>query len=189
MISECKDLMQDIINFGKLKEILAQSTSANVKKGSEVEAAERSKLFPKHMHINKDLVDFAFMTSSLLLEVPNISKSKRNLTKNVISRSFRMLIENSENNLFNGPPETNRDYIAYAFRSLFNSDWKGALNYLFANKRIWRLMLYKDEVMELYTTKVKEVAFRVFMFRNSQNFESFSLKELEEQFELKNIQV
>lgn len=113
-----------------------------LEKTSELDIEEKCRLLPHHMHINKDLVDFCFMVSSMLLEVVNISKNEHSRT--VISRSFRMLIENSEKSLFCFPPDNYRDQISAAFRTIHQGNWKEALHHLLASTKVWDSMLYKD---------------------------------------------
>lgn len=139
------------------------------------------------MHIDKELVEFAFMVSSMLLEIPNISSSSRNLKKNVISRSLRMLVQANEIQIFNGPPETTRDTIAYAFTRLYESQWEEALEYLMSNNKLWNDMPDSQTVKDIYTQKIKEVAFIAFMYRNSRYYDSFDLSELSQKFYLANI--
>jgi len=60
--------LNDIINYGKLKDLLGQYSEK-----TEIETNEKLNMLPIHMHINKDLVDFCYMTASMLLEARNIS--------------------------------------------------------------------------------------------------------------------
>ena len=66
MIEKCKFILNDIICFGKLKDLLCQYTL-----GQEIEDHEKLNLLPIHMFISKDLVDFVYMTSAMLLEAQN----------------------------------------------------------------------------------------------------------------------
>lgn len=75
----------------------------------------------------------------MLLEVVNLSKSVQN---DVISRSFRSLINNSEKNLFTFPPENHKDYIMSSFRVILDGDWESGIEYLLTNQKLWDQMLY-----------------------------------------------
>jgi len=74
MVEQCKTILNDIINYGKLKDLLGQYS---FEKNYELENHDKLNLLPIHMHINKDLVDFCYMTSSMLLEVYNLSIPNR----------------------------------------------------------------------------------------------------------------
>lgn len=93
------------------------------------------------MFINKDLVDFVYMTSAMLLEAQNSVNPNR---KEVVSKPFRMLIENQEKPIFIYPPETYRDFIFYSFNSIIQGDYQKAFDYLTLNThKIWESMFDK----------------------------------------------
>jgi len=66
MFEKCKSILNEIIGQGKLKDLLGQFNP-----GQEIE--EKEKYLPIHMHINKDMVDFCYLTSAMLVEVLNIA--------------------------------------------------------------------------------------------------------------------
>jgi len=120
----------------------------------------------------------------MLLEIPNISRNELYIERNIISRPYRKLIDSADKTLFNGPPEQSREFIVYASRSLFHGEWRMAVDYLFGAAKMWKLIPEYDEVKKVLTNKIKEVAFKVLMFRNSKFYESYSITDLGDLFDL-----
>lgn len=48
---------------------------------------------PPHLHINLELLDCVYMTTSMLQEIPNLSENKFTVHKNVINRNFRKVMD------------------------------------------------------------------------------------------------
>lgn len=128
MIQQCKEILSDITDKNRLKTLLGQTQNEKSVEGNEIQ--EKLKLLPMHMHLNKDLVDFCYLTSSMLLEVVNISKSNSN---EVISKQFRSLLANFEKNLFSFPPENHKDQIMASFRAILDGDWENGIEFLLTN--------------------------------------------------------
>ena len=120
----------------------------------------------------------------MLLEIPNISRNELNIQSNIISKPFRKLIDSADQNLFNGPPEQSREYVVYASRALYHGDWRQAVDYIFGATKIWKLIPNLEEVKNTLVTKIKEVAFKVLMFRSSKAYENFSITDLGKLFDL-----
>jgi len=124
------------------------------------------------------------MTCAMLLEISNISRNEFYIKNNIISRPFRKLIDSADSALFNGPPEHPRDYVVYAARCLYHGEWKKALDYLLGATKVWKLIPESDIVQKILEKEVKEVAFKVLLFRNSEGYQSYSIKDLGALFEL-----
>jgi len=92
---------------------LAQGSSyqRNVEKTIEDEIEEKKRFVPPHLQINLELLDCIFMTTSLFLEIPNIHQSRFTVSKNIISKNFRKLIEFYEQNSMQFVPQSNRDLV------------------------------------------------------------------------------
>ena len=97
-----------------------------------MEREERKRQVPFHMQLNTELVDFVYLLSAMLLEIPNLSAHQHSINKSVISKPFRKLMESYERQLFNGPPDYYRDNVVYAARALYESDWKRAMELIAA---------------------------------------------------------
>lgn len=182
LVEECFDITKEIANYGRLKELLAQKVKSN---GTEKQVRkEKQRYIPAHLQIDCELVDFTHMVCAMLLEIPNISRSEVYMDRNIISRPFRKLIDSADNTLFNGPPEQSRDYIVNATRALYHGEWRRAVEYLFGAHKMWKLIPEFEEVKSVLTNKIKEVAFKVLMFRNSRFYESYSIADLGDLFDL-----
>jgi len=93
---ECNAILVDVCQSPKLKESLAQGVSnysRQQEKTLEEEVEEKKRYIPHHLHANLELLDCVYMTTSMLLEVPNLSLNRYTIHKNVINRNFRKLIE------------------------------------------------------------------------------------------------
>lgn len=182
LVDECFDISKEIANYGKLRDLLAQSIKPNsTEKQLRV---EKKRFTPAHLQIDCELVDFIHMICAMLLEIPNISRNDFNIQSNIISKPFRKLIDSADQNLFNGPPEQSREYIVYASRALYHGDWRQAVDYIFGATKMWKLIPNLDEVKQTLITKIKEAAFKVLMFRSSKAYENFSIADLGRLFDL-----
>jgi translation initiation factor 3 subunit C len=187
LVEDCFDITKEIANYGRLKDLLAQSIKTNTTEKQM--RKEKERFIPSHLQIDCELVDFTHMVCAMLLEIPNISRNELYIERNIISRPFRKLIDSADKSLFNGPPEQSRDFIVYAARSLYHGDWRNAVAYLFGATKMWKLIPEFEEVKNVLTDKIKEVAFKVLMFRNSRFYDSYSIKDLGDLFELDDTQI
>ena len=103
--------------------------------------------------------------------------------KKIISRYFRRLLEYYDRQDFAGPPENNRDHIIVASKALGKGDWQTCTK-LLLSLPFWRLVADADNVKSLITTKIKEEGLRTYLFNFSSHYESLSLKQLSDIFEL-----
>ena len=182
LVEECFDISKDIANYGRLKELLAQSIKSN--STEKQMRTEKKRFIPAHLQIDCELVDFIHMIWAMLLEIPNISRNEYNIESNIISKPYRKLIDSADQTLFNGPPEQSREFVIYASRSLYHGDWRQAVEYVFGATKMWKLIPNLEEVKNTLTTKIKEAAFKVLMFRSSKSYENFSISDLGALFEL-----
>jgi translation initiation factor 3 subunit C len=186
-VDECFDITKEIANYGKLKDLLAQSVKSNSTEKQILK--EKKRFIPAHLQIDCELVDFTHMVCAMLLEIPNISRNELYIERNIISRPYRKLIDSADKTLFNGPPEQSRDFIIYASRALFHGEWRKAVEHLFGATKMWKLIPEFDEVKKVLTNKIKEVAFKVLMFRNSRFYDSYSISDLGDLFDLKDEEI
>jgi len=78
---------------------------------------------PPHLHINLETLDCVYMTTSMFLEIPNISINRFTIQRNVISKNFRKLIDQYDQKGIQFLPQHSRDYIVFAARELSKSNW------------------------------------------------------------------
>ncbi len=134
LIWEAHSSLSEICGGSKVKELLAQGVTARyTDKNVEQEKLEvflspyyslllitikKKRQVPFHMHINLELLECVHFISAMLLEVPNMAANPFDSKRRIISKPFRRLIDYFDRQVFTGPPENNRDYIAAAAKAL-----------------------------------------------------------------------
>eukprot|EP00696_Hemimastix_kukwesjijk_P012527 gnl/Hemi2/25765_TR8666_c0_g2_i1.p1 gnl/Hemi2/25765_TR8666_c0_g2~~gnl/Hemi2/25765_TR8666_c0_g2_i1.p1 ORF type:complete len:872 (-),score=362.83 gnl/Hemi2/25765_TR8666_c0_g2_i1:108-2456(-) len=194
-INEAFQCLQEIFSGGRIKELLAQGTSARwfMEKNPEQEKLERRRMMPYHLHINIELLECVHLICAMLLEVPNMAASQTDIKKKILSRQFRRYLDNFHRNVFTGPPENTRDSVMAAARSLATGDWKRA-QALIVDLAIWNLPVWaaatsRQNMIDMLKRKIQEEALRTYLFTYSQFYQSLSLSHLAEMFELPNNQI
>jgi len=89
------EILTEVCQTPKLKESLAQGVSnmRQQEKTREEENEEKKRQVPTHLHINLETLDCVYMTTSMFLEIPNITVNKFVVQKHVINKNFRKLME------------------------------------------------------------------------------------------------
>lgn len=119
--SESNSILIDVCHSPKWKECLAQGISLyskNQDKTVEEDIEEKKRQVPPHLYINFDMIESVYMTTSMFLEIPNISENRFVIQKKVINRNFRKLIEQYDQKGIQFVPQTSRDFIVFAARYL-----------------------------------------------------------------------
>jgi translation initiation factor 3 subunit C len=112
LIFDAQHTLQEICGSNRQKELLAQGVQ--MQRYSQIspdqERLEKQRLYPFHMHINLELLETIYLTSSMLLEIPLLAQlgSAPESKRRIISKQFRRLLEYHERAHFNGPPENTR---------------------------------------------------------------------------------
>ncbi|KAF9951833.1 Translation initiation factor 3 subunit c [Mortierella alpina] len=187
MIREAQSALQDISGTGRVKELLAQGLSLQ-RYGSaspEQEKLERQRQLPFHMHINLELLECAYLTCSMLLEIPAMASAGANPEgrKKVISKPFRRMLDYNSRQVFTGPPENTRDHIMGAAKALASGEWQKSIELINAIK-IWDLMPETDKIKEMLGRKIQEEGLRTYLFTNASYYSSVSLEQLAKMFDL-----
>lgn len=178
----------------RMRELLAQGITQqrNHEKTVDQEKAELRRQIPYHMHINLDFIETAHLTSAMLLEVPSmaLSKSRGDVRRYPISKSFQYFLRNSMKQAFPGPPENTRDYVMAATRCLMKGDWQGAYNHI-CGIRSWKSLTVGERKITLERLEhlLKVEALRTFSLSYSSYFESMSTQQLSNLFGLTGAQV
>ncbi|KAF9409052.1 Translation initiation factor 3 subunit c [Podila epigama] len=187
MIKEAHACLQDISGTGRVKELLAQGLQLQ-RYGSatpEQEKLDRQRQLPFHMHINLELLECAYLTCSMLLEIPNMASASVNPEnrKKVISKPFRRMLDYNSRQVFTGPPENTRDHIMGAAKALASGEWQKSIELINAIK-IWELMPNTDKIKEMLGLKIQEEGLRTYMFSNAPYYSSVGLEQLSKMFDL-----
>ncbi|KAF9539807.1 Translation initiation factor 3 subunit c [Mortierella hygrophila] len=187
MIKEAQTCLQDISGTGRVKELLAQGLSLQRYGAAtpEQEKLERQRQLPFHMHINLELLECVYLTSSMLLEIPNMAQASSNPDgrKKVISKPFRRMLDYNSRQVFTGPPENTRDHIMGAAKALSNGEWQKSVELINAIK-IWELMPEALKIKEMLGRKIQEEALRTYLFANASHYSSVGLDQLAKMFDL-----
>ena len=170
---------------GRVRELLAQGQARWHDKDPEQERIERRRQMPYHMHINPDLLDCCHLTCAMLLELPNMARDNLSSTQNVISRQFRKYLQTYNRQVFTGPPESTREHVLAAAKSLVTGDWQKARDYI-TGLEVWNLIPNDggDKVKEMLAGRIKEEAVRTYLFTGASAYNSLSLAHLCETFDM-----
>ncbi|KAI8382308.1 eukaryotic translation initiation factor 3 subunit 8 N-terminus-domain-containing protein [Blakeslea trispora] len=184
LIKESHAALSEIQGTGRVKELLAQGIQAQrfAQPNPEVEAAERQRQLPFHMHINLELLECIFLTSSMLLEIPAQAQAGTN-NKKFISKPFRRLLDYNERQAFCGPPENTRDHIMSAAKALASGEWEKAKDFILAIK-IWDLMTETQEIKDMLVRKIQEEGLRTYLFTYASYYTTLGLAQLSSMFGL-----
>ncbi|KAI5303840.1 Translation initiation factor 3 subunit c [Ascosphaera pollenicola] len=187
LVYEAHNTLSEICGSGRQKELLAQGIIMQRYStvSPEQEKIERARQLPFHMHINLELLECIYLTSSLFLEVPLQAQtsSAPEMKRRMISKTFRRLLDYNERQVFTGPPENTRDGVIMAAKLLAGGDWKKASETLNAIK-IWDLMAKPEAIKAMLAEQMQEEGLRTYLFTYAPFYDSLSLSTLAEMFEL-----
>merc|ERR1711939_736008 len=185
---EAQGVLQEICGSGRQKELLAQGVM--IQRYSTVtpeqERLERQRQLPFHMHINLELLECVYLTCSMLLEIPLLAQtgSSPDIRKRVISKTFRRMLEYTERQVFQGPPENTRDHVMQAAKALAQGDWKRCQE-LISKIGIWDLLgSDKDKIKEMLAEQIQEEGLRTYLFTYAPYYDTLSITTLSGMFEL-----
>ncbi|KAF6762944.1 eukaryotic translation initiation factor 3 domain-containing protein [Ephemerocybe angulata] len=151
LIKEAQATLQEIFTTQRVKELLAQGVHQQRFQtlSPEQEKAEKQRQLPFHMHINTELLEAAFLVSSMLVEIPLLASiDSEEQKRKTISKPFRRLLDFADRQVFTGPPESTRDHIMQASKALQDGDWEKCRD-LIQSIKIWTLMPEAASVKEM----------------------------------------
>jgi translation initiation factor 3 subunit C len=185
---EAQGVLQEICGSGRQKELLAQGVIMQRYSTvtPEQERLERQRQLPFHMHINLELLECVYLTCSMLLEIPLLAQtgSSPDIRKRVISKTFRRMLEYTERQVFQGPPENTRDHVMQAAKALAQGDWKRCQE-LISKIAIWDLLgSDKDKIKEMLAEQIQEEGLRTYLFTYAPYYDTLSITTLSGMFEL-----
>lgn len=186
LIKEAQATLQEIFATQRVKELLAQGVHQQRFQvlTPEQEKAERQRQLPFHMHINTELLEAAFLVSSMLVEIPLLASiDSEEQKRKAISKPFRRLLDFADRQIFTGPPESTRDHIMQASKALQNGDWQQCRD-LIQSIKIWSLMPEAAAVKEMLAKRIQEEGLRTYLFTYAPYYSSLSLLLLSRTFHL-----
>ncbi|KAF8587876.1 eukaryotic translation initiation factor 3 subunit 8 [Ramaria rubella] len=184
LIREAQSTLQEIFATQRVKELLAQGVQRYQTLTPEQEKADRQRQLPFHMHINTELLEAAFLTSSMLVEIPLLASiDNEELKRKAISKPFRRLLDFADRQVFTGPPETTRDHIMQASKALQDGEWEKCRD-LVQSIKIWSLMPEAQFVKEMLARRIQEEGLRTYLFTYAPYYSTLSLSLLSRTFSL-----
>jgi translation initiation factor 3 subunit C len=185
---EAQGVLQEICGSGRQKELLAQGLIMQRYSTvtPEQERLERQRQLPFHMHINLELLECVYLTCSMLLEIPLLAQtgSSPDVRKRVISKTFRRMLEYTEKQVFQGPPENTRDHVMQAAKALANGDWKKCQD-LISKIGIWDLLgADKERINTMLASQIQEEGLRTYLFTYAPYYDTLSITTLSGMFDL-----
>ncbi|KAL4889867.1 eukaryotic translation initiation factor 3 subunit C [Aspergillus ambiguus] len=187
LIYEAQNTLSEVCGSGRQKELLAQGIILQRYStvSPEQERLERQRQLPFHMHINLELLECIYLTSSMFLEVPLMAQtsSSPEMKRRVISKTFRRMLDYNERQVFTGPAENTRDGVIMSAKFLAAGDWKKAAEML-SSIKIWDLMPQPEKIKEMLSQQIQEEGLRTYLFTYAPFYDSVSLATLANMFEL-----
>ncbi|KAF5322203.1 hypothetical protein D9619_001846 [Psilocybe cf. subviscida] len=186
LIKEAQATLQDIFTTQRVKELLAQGVHQQRFQvmSPEQEKAEKQRQLPFHMHINTELLEAAFLVSSMLVEIPLLASIESEEQKRkIISKPFRRLLDFADRQVFTGPPESTRDHIMQASKALQDGEWEKCRD-LIQSIKIWSLMPEAASVKEMLAKRIQEQGLRTYLFTYAPHYSTLSLSLLSRTFSL-----
>ncbi|BDD58222.1 Translation initiation factor 3 subunit c [Monascus purpureus] len=187
LIYEAQMTLSEVCGSGRQKELLAQGIILQRYSTvtPEQERLERQRQLPFHMHINLELLECIYLTSSMFLEVPLMAQtsSSPELKRRIISKTFRRMLDYNERQVFTGPAENTRDGVIMSAKFLAAGDWKKAASML-SSIKIWDLMPQPEKIKEMLSQQTQEEGLRTYLFTYAPYYDSLSITTLADMFEL-----
>ncbi|KAF7792277.1 hypothetical protein EIP86_003313 [Pleurotus ostreatoroseus] len=186
LIKESQSILQDIFATQRVKELLAQGVHQQRYQvlTPDQEKAERQRQLPFHMHINTELLEAAFLVSSMLVEIPLLASiDSEEQRRKTISKTFRRLLDFADRQVFTGPPESTRDHIMQASKALQEGQWEKCRD-LVQSIKIWSLMPECASVKDMLAKRIQEEGLRTYLFTYAPHYNTLSLSLLSRTFSL-----
>ena len=90
------------------------------------------------------------------------------------------MLSNYEKQIFNGPPESNKERVLAASQFIIKGDWKNCLNGI---NKIKLFNKYSD-VKNMISNKIKNVSLKCYLIFYQKEYNNINLEMLEKRFEL-----
>ncbi|XP_012288654.1 eukaryotic translation initiation factor 3 subunit C [Orussus abietinus] len=189
-IKDAHNCLVDLMMTGKVKELLAQGLlpQRQHERSKEQEKIEKQRQMPFHMHINLELLECVYLVSAMLIEIPYMAAHEFDARRRMISKTFYQQLRSSERQSLVGPPESMREHVVAAAKSMRNGNWQLCNNYIInekMNAKVWDLFYQSDKVRAMLTRLIKEEALRTYLFTYSHVYDSISMPTLADMFQLK----
>ncbi|CAF3473730.1 unnamed protein product [Rotaria sp. Silwood1] len=175
-IHQAYQILMNLQPANRMKELLGQDI--NIRNNSEMN--KQQYLLPFHMHINVQLIECIYLISAMFIEISSIHKQS-------MSKHFHIVMNQGEKQLIFESMETMREHIIATSHALKIGDWNRCINSLInnkMNKQVWNLMPQGTKMFEMLINKIKEESLRIYLISNTMMFDSISIPNLADMFEL-----
>ena len=183
-LNECLLYLQPLCSNGttKLKEYLSQSYNKENEKNVLFDKDDKKRAIPHLMLINVDEIECVFYLSSMICDISNILLYKLGTSRNIKSfgNFFSKMLSNYEKQIFNGPPESNKERVLASSQFIIKGDWKNCLNDI---NKIKLFNKYSD-VKNMICDKIKKVSLKCYLIFYQKEYNNINLEMLEKRFEL-----
>ncbi|KAJ7984479.1 hypothetical protein DPEC_G00355250 [Dallia pectoralis] len=189
MIKDAHNALLDIQSSGRAKELLGQGLLMRnmQERNAEQEKIEKRRQVPFHMHINLELLECVYLVSAMLLEIPYMAAHEFDARRRMISKQFHHQLRVGERQPLLGPPESMREHVVAASKSMKMGDWRTCHAFIInekMNSKVWDLFPETQCVREMLVRKIQEESLRTYLFTYSSVYDSISMATLKEMFEL-----
>lgn len=172
----------------KLKEYLSQSYNKENEKNLLFDKEDKKRAIPHLMRINIDEIETVFYLSLMLLDLPNIILFKQGMKHKEYSAFFSRILSHFRKQIFNGPPETNKERVLFSSMDMIKGDWKKCLITINQIKLFNSYSNY-SQLKEIITKHIKESSLKCYLVLYAKEFSSFNINILAKRFELSNNQI
>jgi translation initiation factor 3 subunit C len=184
-VQQSHEILVEIYQNLRFKELLGQGFSRQQDKTQEFEIEEKRRQIPHHMQINLQTLESFHFITSMLIETPLFAENQHSMNKQVVSKSYRKLIEYYDQKAFVLAAEQPRDHIVFAARALNKSDWRTAIKHIFSITALTKIPEFTNGELEATLTKAFKVsAMTSYIFMSAKQYKSFSFESLSSIFEL-----
>ena len=98
-------------------------------------------------------------------------------------KSIRRALEHYEKSSFQGPPETLRDHVLYAAKSMQRGDWSKCVGYLRVIPT-WSLLPQSEKMLDKLAERVQIESLRTYIFTFKRFYSKLSVARLSQLFDL-----
>lgn len=145
-------------------------------------------MIPYIMTINIDEIECTYLIASMILELPNIILIKMGKSKRNVFSIFKKMLDSydkqvnlSFDQIFNGPPESNKELILNSASFMMKGDWEKCSEKI-CNLKVFNHHKNGREIKSFINEKIKESALKCYLFFYSAQFMTISIKNLCERF-------
>ena len=137
------------------------------------------------MQINIDEIECAFFISSMLIDAPYILLNKLGTARHIkrYGNFFSRILSNFDKQIFNGPPETNKERILKASYFIMKGDWKQCVEEINQVSVFQKMKNYND-IKNMLAGQIKSTALKCYIIFYMKEYNSFDLNVVESRFDI-----